>query len=295
MSGRNTSEGMSGGDAFRLRHALGNELLKLFARPRTHIGFAVFLLFELLVLGLLRLPKPQAAFQRLLEENGYVFAEYFSGPTLAVAMITAAVFFLGALYLALVAGDIVAKEVEDGTLRMILNRPVSRPRLLAVKWTSCLIYTAALMIFLGGSGVLAGILFQGWGGLFVYAPVQNVFAVFPPWEGLFRIGLGVALLTLSLCTVSSIGFLFSCLPVKPAAATILTLSLFFADLIMRNLPYFSEYRHVFMSFHIGQWVRVFESPIPVHTLLESLIPLWTVNLSCLILGIAYFSQRDFKS
>lgn len=271
------------------------ELRKLFSRPRTHIGFGVFLAFEILILVLLRLPRPQAAFRRLLEENGYLFAEYFSGPTLAMAMISAAVMFLTTLYLALVAGDIMAKEQEEGTLRMILNRPVPRWHLVACKWVACLVYTLVLLVFLGVSGLLLAIAFQGWGGLFVYAPIQSVFAVFPPWEGVGRLMGGMLVLAAALCTISSIGFFFSCLPVRPAAATILTLSVFFVDFVMNNLPYFASYQHLFMSHHIAQWVLVFESPVPWATLFRALLPLWAVNLTCLILAGAVFAQRDFKS
>lgn len=293
MKAMPTETGLSGG-CFVFRRALANELLKLVARPRTYIGFGVFLALEVLILTMLRLPRPQAAFRRLLEENGYLFAEYFSGPTLAVAMIAAAGIFLGALYLALVSGDIVAKEAEDGTLRMILNRPISRLQLLVVKWISCLVYTLSLVAFLGLSGVLMGILFQGWGGLFVFSPIHSVFGVFPPWEGLMRLALGLLVLGLFLCTVSSIGFFFSCLPVKPAAATVLTLSIVFADFVLQNLPYFSDYQHLFMTYHIGQWIIVFKHPLPIYELSQSLISLWSVNLTFLILSVAYFSQRDFK-
>ena len=49
---------------------LRGELVKLFARKRTHIGFAAFLLVELAILFLLNLPKPKAQFRHLIEQNG---------------------------------------------------------------------------------------------------------------------------------------------------------------------------------------------------------------------------------
>jgi ABC-2 type transport system permease protein len=105
---------------------LRGELRKLFARKRTYIGFGAFLLIELLVLGLLQLPRVQGSFRKMIERAGYGFEDYFSGLTLAFLILTWTIFFLGALYLSLVAGDVVSKEVEDGTMRMILCRPVSR-------------------------------------------------------------------------------------------------------------------------------------------------------------------------
>src|SRR5438270_1260022 len=102
---------------------LRNELKKLFARKRTYLGFAAFLLLESVILFMLNRPKPRAEFRRLIEQNGYAFEQYFSGPTLGLQMLMWTTFLIGALYLALVAGDVMAKEVEDGTLRMMLCRP----------------------------------------------------------------------------------------------------------------------------------------------------------------------------
>jgi ABC-2 type transport system permease protein len=278
-----------------LPRQFGYELLKLFARPRTYIGFGIFLFFELLLLFLLQLPKARASYRQLLENNGYLFAEYFSGPTMAVVIVTTSVFFLGSLFLALVSGDIVAKEVEDGTMRMILNRPVSRLRVLLVKWASCLVYTFALLAFIGATSLLCGLIYRGWGSLFVYAPLQGVFAVYSPGEGLLRFGLAVFWLALVMSTVSSIGFLLSCLAMKPAAATILTLAFLFADFVMNNLPYFSSYERFFLTYHIGSWALTFQDFIPWPRLLESLLWLWTFNFTCFAIGVTAFCSRDFKS
>ena len=57
------------------------------------------------------------------------------------------------LYAALVGGDMVAKEAEDGTLRMILSRPISRFRLLFVKWLAGVIFAALLVVVLGGTAL----------------------------------------------------------------------------------------------------------------------------------------------
>ena len=274
---------------------IGHELTKLFARPRTHIGFGMFLLFEIVILSLLQLPKPKASYQRLLEANGYLFEHYFSGLTLAVVIVTSAAFLLGALFLALVSGDIVAKEVEDGTMRMILNRPVPRAQLLGVKWFSCVVYTFTLLFFIGGTSLVVGLLFQGWGGLFVYSPLSGVFAIYEGGEGMARMALAIFWLGLVSCVISSLGFFFSCLPVKPAAASIVTLAIFFADFVMSNLPQFSDHQAWFLSFHMRTWSLIFEPVIPWARVLESLLWLGAVNASCLFLGVLIFSQRDFKS
>src|SRR5882757_5042248 len=135
---------------------LRGELWKLFARKRTYLGFGAFFAVEMVILLLFQLPKVQRSWRHLLEDAGYGFEQYFSGITLAYQIVLGTTSLLGGLYIALVAGDIVAKEVEDGTLRMTLCRPVSRIRLLAVKYLACLIYTFALIGFIGLSALVVG-------------------------------------------------------------------------------------------------------------------------------------------
>jgi ABC-2 type transport system permease protein len=67
------------------------------------------------------------------------------------------VFLLGALFLSLVAGDIVAKEGEDGHMRLLLARPVSRFRLLLLKYLTCTGYALFLIQFLAWTAFLLGL------------------------------------------------------------------------------------------------------------------------------------------
>src|SRR5215218_266157 len=105
---------------------LRGELVKLFARKRTYIGFGAYIVLEIIILALFQIPKVRRTFPgRAIAQLGGAFDEYFSGQTLALIMLLAT-FTLTMLYLALVGGDVVAKEVEEGTMRMALCRPVSR-------------------------------------------------------------------------------------------------------------------------------------------------------------------------
>ena len=74
------------------------------------------------------------------------------------------------LYVALVGGDLVAKEAEDGTLRMILSRPISRFRLLFVKWLAGVIFAAVLVLVLGGTALGFARIWFPWKGMFVFVP-----------------------------------------------------------------------------------------------------------------------------
>ncbi len=274
---------------------MSNELHKLFARKRTYLGFAAFVAVEVLLLLLLNLPKPKAGFRKLIEQNGYGFDQYFSGATLGLLMLMWTTFLLGALYLALVAGDVVAKEVEDGTLRMILCRPISRLRVGFLKYAACVLYTFALTFFIGITALVAGLLYCGWGGLFAIAPLEKLLAMHEAWPGLWRYLGALPLLGFGLVSISSLGFLFSCCEMKPAAATILTLSIFFFDSIFRSIPYFESLRGWFMTSHMTLWLRVFEYHIPWWRIAEDVTWLGALNVTFALVGLAILQQRDFKA
>ncbi len=274
---------------------LRGELWKLFARKRTYIGFGAFLALEIVILVIFQLPKVQRSWKSIIERAGFGFEEYFSGITLAFQIVFWTTFLLGGLYVALVAGDVVAKEVEDGTMRMTLCRPVARVRVLVLKYLACLLYTFALVLFIGLSALLVGIARQGTGGFFAFQPLQQLFVLYDFGPGLARYLGSLPLLALSLMCVASLGFALSCFNMKPAAATICTLSYFFADMIFRGIPYFESIKPWFITSHTETWYNVFRSPIPVATMVEDYAYLVAVNLTLVVVGILNFQQRDFKS
>jgi ABC-2 type transport system permease protein len=274
---------------------LRGELWKLFARKRTYIGFAAFLALELVILFIFQLPKVQRSWRGLLEKAGFGFEEYFSGLTLAFQIVLWTSFLLGGLYVALVAGDVVAKEVEDGTLRMTLCRPVARVRVLVLKYLACVLYTFALVFFIGLSALAVGLLRQGFGGFFAFQPLAGLFVIYDFWPGLARYLGSLPLLSLSVLSVTSLGFALSCFNMKPAAATICTLSYFFADSIFRGIPYFESIKPWFITTHTETWFNIYRSPIPVALMVEDYAYLVAVNLTLVVIGILNFQQRDFKS
>lgn len=267
----------------------------MFARKRTYIGFGAFLAVELLVLGLFQLPKVQQSYRSLLERAGYGFEEYFSGLTLAFIILTSTISLLGPLYLSLVAGDVVAKEVEEGTMRMMLCRPVSRVRVLAIKYLACVIYTFALIFFIGLTALAVGVIRQGFGGMFVFAPLEGIFALYEKGPGFGRYLASLPLLGLSLLAVTSLGFALSCFNMKPAAATIATLSYVTMDFIFKSIPYFESIKPWFLTTHIGTWMNVFRERIPWAQVFEDYSYLMAVDLTLVIIAVVQFQARNFKS
>ncbi len=277
---------------FRLQ--LRNELWKLFGKRRTYIGFGMLLLAQLLVVLVFRFTRASTGMNRALEANGYAPGDLVSGLTVASVMLFPIAYILLPLYVALVGGDLVAKEVEDGTLRLILARPIGRARLLLVKWLAGALFSLLLVAVLGVFGLLLASAFFPWGGLFVFIPGE-LFSVLDPGPGLARYALAHAVLGFKAITVLGIAFCFSCFNVKPAAATILALSVLFLNAILSQIPFFRDIQHWFLTYHLNLWQQMFAQPIPWWRVAESFCLLAGFNVSFLAVGFSVFHLRDFKS
>ncbi len=276
---------------------LRGELRKLFARRRTYIGYGAFLTLELVILWVFNLDKPRDEMGKILSDAGLEVDHYYSALTVTYWMLAFSMAMLGAIYLALVSGDIVAKESEDGNLRMALSRPISRLRLLAIKYVAVLVYTLTFVWFVGISGYLMSTIALGWGGgLFVWNYDLGVFSFFPEVAtGIGRLCLATLLLSLSMCTLSSIGFAFSCLRIKPAAATILALSVLFVDSVLQMLPFMAPYREQLLIYRMSNWVYALENHVSWAKVAESYTFLFGLNLTLFVCGWMAFQVRDLKT
>jgi ABC-2 type transport system permease protein len=271
------------------------ELAKLCSRKRTWLAFGIFGVIELIMPALFLLPKISASFQSLIESRGQSFDEYFSGLTLALLTMRTTVFFVATLFLAMVAGEIVAKEAEDGAIRMLLCRPVKRFRLLVLRYCAAALYTIALVWFIGLVALGAGLVYAGSGGFFAFGFQDHVSTFHSFHDGLIRFLTALSLLPLSLLTVTSLGFMCSCFDIKPAAAVVATLSVFFIDLAFRGVPFFESIHSWFITNRMGAWMQVFQPQIAWSQIAEDYTFLLALDASFFVAGWLAFELRDMKA
>jgi ABC-2 type transport system permease protein len=273
---------------------LRNELRKLFGKQRTYIGFGALLLAQVVIVLLFRYTHASHDMVRQLETNGYEATQYISSLTIATVMLFPIAYILLPLYISLIGGDLVAKEAEDGTLRMILSRPISRFRLLLVKWLTGAIFSGLLVVMLGLVGFGFASCYFPLGGMFVFVPGE-IFSVLESSEGLWHYVGAHLFLCMSACTISSLAFMFSCFNVKPAAATILALSFIFVSFVLMQIPFFRDLQPWFLTHYLNQWQNLLAQPIPWWRVRESLCVLAGFNLTFFLIGATAFHVRDIKS
>ncbi|GAC1439649.1 MAG: hypothetical protein NVSMB51_17850 [Solirubrobacteraceae bacterium] len=135
------------------------ELRKLRAQKRTYLGLGIVVLVPLIFVISLSL--------RSDGPNDVAFGSYVrqSGLAIPLVILTFASAFLLPLATALVAGDIVAAEDHNGTLKTILTRSLDRGQIVAAKLLAALSYALLALLLMGTVAVLAGSIQSGFNGL----------------------------------------------------------------------------------------------------------------------------------
>ncbi|TFB58238.1 ABC transporter permease [Cryobacterium sp. TMT1-62] len=194
---------------------LGSELTVLFRRRRTWAMLVAIALIPILLAVAVRLSSETLApgegppFLDRVTQNGLFVA--------FTAMIVAIPLFLP-LTIGVVAGDTIAGEAGQGTLRYLLVAPAGRLRLLLVKYAGVAVFCLAATLTLAVAGTLIG------AALFPVGPVTLLSGdVISVPESLLRSGLISLYVTVSLLGFAAIGLFISTLtdvPVGAMAATV---------------------------------------------------------------------------
>jgi ABC-2 type transport system permease protein len=218
---------------------LRSELRLIFGRRRNLAGLAGLAVVPILVTVAVKVSTPRGggngpAFITNITHNG-LFA--------ALAALSLELPLFLPVAIAAIAGDSVAGEANQGTLRYLLVVPAGRTRLLTVKYAGILIFTAVATLFVALVGAVFGLIFFG-GGSFTTLSGTGVSFV----AGLGRILLVCAYLVICLAALGAIGLFVSTLTEQPIGAMIATLILALASEIADAIPQLSSI-HRFLPTH----------------------------------------------
>ncbi len=138
------------------------ELFKTFKKPRTYISFAAIgAIVFLIQLALLINGKEYVQFMLSSIDDSLIlpYEKITNGYWICFAILNLLLIHVPIL-VALVSGDIIAGEANAGTLRLLLTKPVSRTKLMFVKFLACVVYTLLLLIWMAFLSLfISGLLF----------------------------------------------------------------------------------------------------------------------------------------
>ena len=259
------------------------ELRKLRAQKRTYIGLAAAVLVPVLfVVGLLVDTSGGGP-------DGLPFGNYVRETGLAIPLVCLAFgsFWLIPLITALVAGDIVANEDQNGTLKTILTRSVERWQVFAGKLLAAYTYAAVILVLFVGTALLLG------GIAFGFDPVTLLSGTrVSTGRGIALIGMGTVAYLMPVLAIASIALLLSAVTRNSAAAVVGTLM---ASLMMQVLGALSALDFLdpyLLSTQFNAWQGLLRDPIDWPPIVRGAWVSALYAVPCLLAAITNFVRRD---
>ena len=257
------------------------EVRKLLAQKRTFIGFGCAVLVPLIFIASL-----------LADDGGpegIPFGDYVRESGLAIPLVG---LFFGAFWFfplitALVAGDIVATEDSNGTLKTILTRSVDRWQIFVAKVLAAFTYAfAALLLFVLTGLILGGLI---WGFDPLISLSGNQISV---ERSLLLLGATTLAYFLPTMAVASLAILLSTVTRNSAAAVVATLML---SLIMQLLGIVSALdflRPYLLPTQFNAWQGLLRDPIDWAPVVRAAWVSALFGIPALAWAFTHFIRRD---
>jgi ABC-2 type transport system permease protein len=226
------------------------ELRKLRAQKRTYLGLGAAALVPIIfvVALVIRGDSP----------NDVAFGRYVHDTGLAIPLV---LLLFGSVWMfplitALVAGDIIATEDRNQTLKTILTRSVERQQVFAGKALATFTYAVVAIALTGAVALVAGILASGFHSIVTLSGTR-VSAM----EGLGLVGASLAVYLIPIAAIACIGLLFSTVFRNSAAAIVGTLMFSLLVQLIGILPGLEGLHPYLLSTQYNAWQGLLRSPV----------------------------------
>jgi ABC-2 type transport system permease protein len=257
------------------------ELRKLRAQKRTYLGLGAAALVPIIFVV--------ALVVRGDSPNEVAFGKYVHDTGLAIPLV---LLLFGAVWMfplitALVAGDIVASEDRNQTLKTILTRSVERHQVFAGKALATFTYAVAAIFLTGVVALGAGIWASGFNSITTLSGTE-VSAM----EGLGLVWASLGIYLIPILTVACIGLLFSTLFRNSAAAIVGTLMFSLLIQLIGILPGLESLHPYLLSTQYNAWQGFLRSPVDWDPIVRAAWVCALYAIPALIAAGLVFLRRD---
>lgn len=259
------------------------ELRKLVSQKRTYMGLGLAIVLPLIFVIV----------QNLHQHHGHggdsIFAAQItqSGLATPVLMLLFESVFMLPLIASLVAGDIVAAEDGNGTLKTILTRSVNRGQVFAAKALAAVTY-GMLAVFLSAAvATIGGVLSWGFNQITTYSG-----SVVSASEGLLLVFAANACYLIPLLTVVSIGVLLSTATRNSTAAVVGTVGFTILLFILASIPGLEGIKPYLLTEQYENWHGLLRTPTDWAPVWHSLWVCALYAIPALFASYLVFLRRD---
>lgn len=259
-----------------------SELRLMMGRRRNQAGLVVLALVPVLI---------SITVKSTLSQPGQDAPHFFSSITgnglfVALAALTVEIGLFLPLAVSVVAGDSIAGEANLGTLRYLLTVPVTRWRLLMVKYAAVVCGAFVATFTIAVVGMVMGVILFGGGSLTLLSGTQISFDA-----GLLRIVLATAYLAVGLAALGAVGLFASTLTEQPIAATIATVMFSSASYLLDSIPQVSWLHPYLLTHHWLDFGDLLRDPIAWNNIVAGL---WLAAAYAVVFVAAAWARLSTK-
>jgi len=268
-----------------IRPALVWELRKLAAQRRTWVGIGAAAAAPVLLAVAIKVHPPDPTdsgipfFLRFAVESG------FAVPLLTLLF---SALFLFPLVTALVAGDIVAAEDHNRTLKTILTRSTGRGAIFVAKVGATFAYVLAAMAAMGVAGLAAGGVVSGFHSLPTFSTVIS------PARALALVAGSFAVYAMPVLALAAVGILLSTVSRNSAAAVVGTLLAALLEQLTQIVPVLDSpaAQRWMLTSQLDAWETLFRSPLDWTPIVHAAYVSSVYLVACLAVAWVHFIRRD---
>jgi ABC-2 type transport system permease protein len=286
------------------------ELFKIFRRSRTYIPFAAIAAMILIIqLGLKFDGRSYLELMMSSLSDSFIipYGMIMNGYLVAFVILNTLLIQVP-LLVALVAGDIIAGEANMGTLRLLVIRPVSRTRLLLVKFYASVIYTVLLLVWMALLALFLSMLLFGTNDMMIAR--NTVMEQIKSSDVLWRYIAAFGYASVALSTVAALAFLLSVFAENSIGPIVSTISIIIVLTILSemNIPLYDNtvkpwlftshmlaWKGFFYSRSDGQGAAITGSVENLPAILRSLGILLGYIIAFVTTAIVAFKKKDILS
>lgn len=265
----------------RMRSIYAWELRKLRAQKRTYLGLGSAVIVPLIFLVALAANgggPDEVPFGRYVTETGLAVPP--------VLLLFSSI-WLFPLIVSLVAGDIVANEDGNGTLKTILTRSADRQQIFVAKVLAAFSYAVLALALFAGVGLVAGGLRYG------FDPLTSLSGTtIPTGRGLLLLGGALLAYLAPVLAIASIALLLSTVTRNSAAAVVGALMLSLVMQIVGVISGLDAIRPYLISTQFDAWQGLLREPIDWSPIVRSLWVCALYAVPSLAAALIVFMRRD---
>ena len=257
------------------------ELRKLRAQKRTYLGLGAAALVPIIFAVALATQgggPHDVAFGRYVHDTGLA---------IPLVLLLFGSVWMFPLITALVAGDIVAAEDRNDTLKAILTRSVERHQVFAGKALAAFTYAVAAIAVTGAVALVAGILVSGFNSI-----VSLSGTTISATEGLGLVGASLLVYLVPITAIACIGLLLSTVFRNSAAAIVGTLMFSLLVQLIGILPGLGGLHPYLLSTQFNAWQGLLRTPVDWDPILRAIWVCALYALPALFAAGLVFLRRD---